>query len=374
MKKILHISNYYYPHIGGIESTAQNIVELLQETNQYEQVVVCFGDGPNIVNDIPIIRIPYKFIIQSQAISLRYRRTLKKTLRIFKPDLVIIHTPNPLVEFYFNTLKYKGRIIVYHHLDIYRQKVLKYLVKPTTNKTNKKADIIICSSQKYIDGSKELKKFKDKCMVIPLSYKQEELQLKENEIKEVEKIKEQYKGKKIIFYSGRHARFKGVRYALEAIKGMNDIVFLVGRVGPIHGNLIRKINRSENAVSLGLLEKQQFRIYLNACDIFVFPSLTKNESFGITLLEAIALGKPSITYNIPGSGVNYVSLNNVTGIECDNKSVVELKKAITELKDNEELRKKFSENGIKRARELFSFDKFRDSFINLVEAILKDIK
>lgn len=374
MKKILHISNYYYPHVGGIESTAKNIVELLQETHKYEQVVVCFGDGPNIVNDIPIIRIPFKMVVQSQAISLRYRRLLKKTMKIFNPDIVILHTPNPLVEFYFNTIKFYGKIIVYHHLDIYRQKVLKQFVKPTTSKTNKRADVIVCSSQKYIDGSKELRKYKDKCVVIPLSFKQEEIELKDNEKNEVKKIRDTYKDKTIIFYSGRHASFKGVRYALKAIEGMDDVIFLIGRVGPIHGNLIRKINRCNNAVSLGLLDRDQFRIYLNTCDFFIFPSLTKNESFGITLLEAIASGKPCITFNIPGSGVNYVSLNNVTGIECDNKSVIELRKAILTLKNNKKLREEYSDNGIKRANELFSFDKFKKSFIKLVDNLIKDIK
>lgn len=369
MKKILHIPNYYQPHVGGIESTAQNIVNVLKATNLYEQKIICFGDGPNEVDGVPVIRLSYSLKLFSQAISIRYAFALKKVIREFNPDVVIIHTPNPLVEHYFNRCQFKGKVIVYHHLDIYRQKILKYFVRPITEKLNKNADVIVSSSQKYIDGSKILQRYKDKCVVIPLCYHEEELKLDEFELAEKEKIREKYKGKTILFYSGRHARFKGVRYVLKAIKGMDDVVFLVGRVGPLHRRLENMILRTKNAESLGLLDRSQYRIYLNAADIFVFPSLTKNESFGITLLEAMASGKPCITFNIPGSGVNYVAPNNIVGIECDNRNVIEFKKAIVSLKENKRLCKAYSENGINRAKELFSYDKFAESIAHLVYEI-----
>lgn len=370
MKKILHISNYYHPHVGGIETTAKSIVETLKLANNYEQKVICFGDGPNIVDDIPVIRLPYLLKIASQAISFKYRSVLKKTIKEFNPDVIIIHTPNPLVEHYLNSCHYTGKIIVYHHLDIYRQKILKYFVRPVTHTTNKRADVIVCSSEKYIDGSKELKKYKDKCRVIPLCYKEEDLALTEEEVAEVNHIKEKYKGKTILFYSGRHARFKGVRYALWAARQFDDVVFLIGRVGPRYRMMDQQISYFKNAESLGLLDRSQYRIYLHAADIFIFPSITKNESFGVTLLEAIALGKPCITFNIPGSGVNYVSLNNITGIECDNRSVIELRKAIEKLKNDPELRKKYGENGKARAKELFSYKQFANSFYTLINEIL----
>ena len=370
MKKILHISNYYYPHVGGIETTAQSIVDTLKLTQNYEQKVICFGDGPNIVDEIPVIRLPYFLKIASQAISFKYRSVLKKTIEEFKPDIIIIHTPNPLVEHYLNRCHYTGKIIVYHHLDIYRQRILKYLVRPVTNNTNKRANIIVCSSEKYIDGSKELRKYKDKCRVIPLCYKEDDLALTSEEAIEVKRLKEKYKGKTMIFYSGRHARFKGIRYALWAIRPFNDIVFLIGRVGPRHFMMDRQISYFKNAESLGLLDRSQYRIYMHAADIFVFPSITKNESFGMTLLEAMALGKPCITFNIPGSGVNFVSLNNITGIECDNRNVIEFRKAVSKLKDDPELRMKYGKNGMERAKELFSYKQFADSFYSLINEIL----
>ena len=294
MKKILHISNYYHPHVGGIETTAQNIVDTLKRTKNFEQKVICFGDGPNIVDDIPVIRLPYLFKIASQAISFKYRGVLKKTIKEFNPDIIIIHTPNPLVEHYLNSCHYTGKIIVYHHLDIYRQRILKHFVRPITHNTNKRADVIVCSSEKYIDGSKELRRHKEKCRVIPLCYKDEDLALSEEEAIEVNHLKEKYKGKTILFYSGRHARFKGIRYALRAARPFNDVAFLIGRVGPRHVMMDRQIALFKNAESLGLLDRSQYRICMHAADIFIFPSITKNESFDYILRNRKELRKKKI--------------------------------------------------------------------------------
>ena len=45
--------------------------------------------------------------------------------------------------------------------------------------------------------------------------------------------------------------------------------------------------------------------------IFCFPSITRNEAFGIALAEAMYCGKPAVTFTIEGSGVNFVSLDGV---------------------------------------------------------------
>ena len=41
-KKVLQISNYYTPHIGGIEQTCQYLSEGLKD--EYEVKVICFSE------------------------------------------------------------------------------------------------------------------------------------------------------------------------------------------------------------------------------------------------------------------------------------------------------------------------------------------
>ena len=60
MKKILHIPNYYYPHIGGIEQTAGDCVSALAGED-VEQRVFCFnhekGTVTDEVNGVPVTRV-----------------------------------------------------------------------------------------------------------------------------------------------------------------------------------------------------------------------------------------------------------------------------------------------------------------------------
>ena len=50
MKKILHISKYYYPFSGGTEQIARDVVLALK--GEYEQKVIAFNDGKEDKVDI----------------------------------------------------------------------------------------------------------------------------------------------------------------------------------------------------------------------------------------------------------------------------------------------------------------------------------
>jgi len=44
------------------------------------------------------------------------------------------------------------------------------------------------------------------------------------------------------------------------------------------------------------------------------PSVSRNEAFGLVLVEVLFFGKPLITTNVEGSGMNYVNQDNITGL------------------------------------------------------------
>ena len=128
MKKVLHISKYYYPFRGGTEQIAQDCVNSL--VGKYEQKVICFNDKnedkTDTVDGIEVIRCAVFKTIASQGLSKSMGGKLKETISSFKPDIIIFHYPNPFVAHYL--LKYipkSCKLAIYWHLDIVKQKILK---------------------------------------------------------------------------------------------------------------------------------------------------------------------------------------------------------------------------------------------------------
>ena len=71
MKRVLHISKYYYPYRGGTEQIAQDCVNSLR--GQFEQKVICFHDENKDKTDeiggIEIIRAGCFATLASQGLS-----------------------------------------------------------------------------------------------------------------------------------------------------------------------------------------------------------------------------------------------------------------------------------------------------------------
>lgn len=92
---------------------------------------------------------------------------------------------------------------------------------------------------------------------------------------------------------------------------------------------------------------------LAAIDILAFPS--HEESFGITLIEAMAMEKPIAASN--NAGVLDIVINGKTGILIPPKDPVSLANAILGLMQNAELRQKLGVAGRNRVDEKFNIEK-----------------
>ena len=154
---------------------------------------------------------------------------------------------------------------------------------------------------------------------------------------------------------------------MRASKLLDDrFVVLIGGQGYLTQSLKTFAEGDGKVHFLGRLEEKYVNAYIQSCDIFCFPSITKNEAFGIALAEAMSFGKPSVTFTIQGSGVNYVSLNGVTGIEVENRNVEKYAQAIITLAENGELREKYGMAAKLRVKELFTNERFDENIKKLI--------
>lgn len=385
MKKILQISNYLYPHIGGIEQVARDFANAMKG-EPVIQKIICFNetasDGEYVCNrketvcdfvdDIEIIRCGCFVKVASQSLSLSYPFELKKVMDEFQPDIVVFHYPNPFVAHLL--LKYKRRnfkLLVYWHLDITKQRILGKLFHGQNLKLIKRADKILGATPKHVNESAYSSFFGNKKYILPYMIDESSLIISDEEIAEAKRIRDKYRGKVLGFFIGRHVQYKGLTYLVKASKILDkeNIHFLIAGSGELTESLMQEAKDDPKIEFLGRITDSQRRSYLYACDIFCFPSITRNEAFGLALAEGMYFGKPAITFTIPGSGVNYVSLNGVTGIECQNCDATAYAKALKKLADNAELREKYGAAAQQRVVEHFTTASFVKNVRMLIEQL-----
>lgn len=371
--RILHIPNYYNPHIGGIETVAEDIVNSLKD--KHEQRVICFKDSKGTVtenvNGVLVTRVSCIAKVASQSIAPGYKKELKKIMNEFKPEVVIFHYPNPFVAAFLRKyLKRNFKFVLYWHLDIVKQKVLGKLFNPQTKALLERADIVVSTSPNYVEGSKWLTKYKYKTTIIPCCVSDDIDNISEDVLVKSNQIKEENKNKTIVFALGRHVEYKGIIHLVNASKYLDDSfrIYIAGK-GPLIESLIETAKDDKKITFLGRVEQVDLKAYLNACDIFAFPSITKNEAFGIALAEALALGKASVTFTIPGSGVNYVSVNKKTGIEVPNMDDKAFADALIKLQHDESLRHQYEIAAKERCNNLFRYNEFKENINKMIEEL-----
>lgn len=372
--RILQISKYMYPYTGGTEQVARDVINSLKE---HEQKAICFSSDKTSKTDkvdgVEIRRVGCQCKIASQSIAFGYKKELEFILRDFKPEVVIFHYPNPFVARYLLKLLKrfpKCKLVLYWHLDITKQKFLKLFFNKQNKRLLQRADKIVATSPNYIEGSKYLSAYKQKCVAIPNCVSQEKTITSEIAKTRSEEIRSSAQGKTICFAYGRHVPYKGMEYLVRASKLLSDefIVYIAGS-GPLTNSLKKLASGDKKVIFLGKISNDELIAHILSCDIFCFPSITKNEAFGIALAETMSYAKPCVTFNIPQSGVNYVSLNGVTGIEVENGNVSAYAEAIDKLAKNPALREEYGKNAMERERELFTFEKFSKNVNNLISEI-----
>lgn len=387
MKKILQIINLTYPARGGMNRVAEDIMHALIGREDILQKIICFNDDAEdngistrrheTVHDelegVEVVRCASVAKISSQLISLTFHRELIRLMNDFSPDIVILHYPNPFAAHMLLPLlkkKKEVKFILYWHLDIVRQKILGRLFRHQNIKLLERADVVVATSRNYIQGSEYLSQYEKKCVVIPCCVQTDRILITPAVQSMAENIRREYQGKTISISVGRLVPYKGFEYLIEASEYLaDDFAVLIAGSGEGYAKLQKQIGGKPKVKLLGKISDEELSAYYLASDIISFPSITKNEAFGIALVEGMYFGKPAVTFTIPGSGVNYVNIDGVTGIECPNRDVKAFADALMRLKNDEELRSTLGCNARQRVLDNFLYSTFKENIINLIDKL-----
>jgi len=182
-------------------------------------------------------------------------------------------------------------------------------------------------------------------------------------------------GKLNILFVGRLEQRKGLPYLLKAYKQVkqeipNCRLIVVGpgtRYRKIYERLV-KHRGLQDVVFVGYASYDELPGYYKTADIYCSPA-TGRESFGIVLLEAMAVGTPVVASNIEGYA-NVVT-HGVDGLLVPPKDSRQLAQTLISLMSDESLRQQMGAKGILKAKE-YNWEHIARRVLNYYTRILSE--
>lgn len=364
--KVLQVNKLYYPWVGGVERVVQQLAEGLNDRTDMK-VLVCQAKGRASVekiNGVEVHRAGSLGMMFSMPISISFFREFKKLSK--DRDIVHFHMPFPLGDLACLLSGYKGKVVVWWHSDIVKQKKLMKLYKPILEKFLSRADVIIAATQGNIDGSDYLLKYRDKCVIIPFGVDKKTERESDKFIEQAKPFHKFSKSIKMLFV-GRLVYYKGCEVLIEAFKNVDNAELTIIGDGELKKSLeekVRQYGMTEKVHFLGNVNEERLHRAFEECDVLVLPSTAKSEAFGLVQIEAMSYGKPVINTNLP-SGVPYVSLNVITGITVPPNDVQALADAMNWMVEHNEERIEMGKRARKRVKDLYRMDDMLDKVLKI---------
>jgi rhamnosyl/mannosyltransferase len=358
--KILHVTKGFYPEtFGGIETFIDLLCTELKKSCEFG--LFCIGNKKEFYKykNVKIYKFKKNFEISSCPFSFKALTDFKNISSAY--DIIHYHYPYPFMDI-LNLFVYNKKKITTYHSDIVKQKFLKFLYFPLKMFFLYNQKLLIASSHQYAKSSKDLQYFKYKTKIIHFGSKQIKIKSSNNLEKE-----------KYILFIGALRYYKGLRILLEAAKFINYKIYICGTGKELNSLILLKQKlQLHNVFFLGYVSENNKNKLLKSCQLFVFPSNTRSEAFGFSILEAMAFSKPIISCKI-GSATSFLNINNKTGFVVEPNNPIMLSKKINFLLDkkNHKIKKKFGLKSFLRFKKYFSSKIMAAKYLKIYQLILK---
>jgi glycosyltransferase involved in cell wall biosynthesis len=160
---------------------------------------------------------------------------------------------------------------------------------------------------------------------------------------------------------GRLDRSKGFDYAIRALKFLeknsnkNFILKIAGSgyYEPVLRDLVKQLNLEDKVQFLGWIKNK--KEFFDAIDIFCLPS--KNEPFGIVILEAMKFAKPIISTDADGPIEILTHEKDCLMVDLNPSETIpeRIAKAVLRVVDEPDLMNKIIKNASEKLRDRFSY-------------------
>jgi rhamnosyl/mannosyltransferase len=371
--RVLQIGKFYPPVVGGIETVTYDLTQGLNAGGVPTDVLCSHVATKLVIEESDsgnkVIRMPTFCTSASTPLSPGMPACFRRIMNDY--DIIHVHLPNPMANLTLLLSGYDGKVLLHWHSDIIQQKKLLRLYKPLQSWLLRRADAIIATSPPYIDSSPFLSQWREKVKVVPLGINSSRL-LVDNGV--LENLRRRHKGRRIVFSLGRMAYYKGYQYLIDAaLHTPDDVIIIIGGAGKLLSDLrsrIENLGLGNKVELVGNIQENELGAYFEIADVFCLPSIARSEAFGVVMLEAMACGRPIIATDIPGSGVPWVNIDGLSGINVEPGDSRALADAIMRLLKDEALLKKLGGQALKRFEENFTAEGMVQATRQLYENIL----
>jgi len=323
--RILHLGKFHPPAVGGIELFVRDLAVAL-DARGAENLLLVHHHRPlrrscrETADGLPVVRTMTFGQLAYAPLAPSLPWHLLRLVRTFRPDIVHVHMPNTS-GFAALLLPPRLPVVLHWHADVVPSRIdakLALLYPPyrlLERKLLTRAAAVIATSQPYLDASRALAPFRDKCAVVPLGIDPGRLQRPAP--KRVADLRRSYGDRPLVVALGRFAYYKGFQHLVRAATELPQACVVIigdGPERPAVSRLVSDLGLTDRVFLPGQLPDAAAHEHLAACDLFCLPSVERTEAFGLSLLEAMAFGKPLLTTALAGSGVSWVNQDGQTGL------------------------------------------------------------
>jgi glycosyltransferase involved in cell wall biosynthesis len=278
-----------------------------------------------------------------------------------KQDVDIVNVnfdipPGPFAGLFYSKIKKVPLVVNYrgdwgeNYGGLFRKLAVSFCNKYLVDKLLCQADVIISPSERYIDKSRFLGKYRDKIVVIPNGINIDEFYIDYSK-KKCREMLNLSLDDKIILFVGTLGPHKGPDVLLKAMPMVvkstpNTKLVFVGD-GVMRNELetlSEKLGVKKDIKFVGYIgDITKKAMYYKSSDIFVLPTTGGHEIFGNVNLEAMACSIPIVASEI--GGVPDVVKDGENGLLVPPRDSKALADAIIYLLENEDVRKEMGKNG-----------------------------
>ncbi|MFX0170011.1 MAG: glycosyltransferase [Candidatus Hodarchaeota archaeon] len=383
--RITQVVHDFHPVVGGIETYAYNLAKGLVDAGHYVKVYTAHLPGLPWYELWDGIHI-HRFHAISRPFSYPFIPGLIPALIRDRCDLLHAHINSPMtVDFTAFSSRLTGLpLVITYHADALPSDIAtktrffhRWLSQVYWISRHIAANIarrLIVTSPIYLESSSFLQRYRGKTSVIPppvnpyfLASPLDSVHAKESFGFTAETP--------LLLFVGRLVAYKGLRVLLRAfrrvlVKIPTAQLLIVGG-GPLQSELQSTVTQhglSQAVQFLGVLSQRRLRDAYSACDLFVLPSRSRSEAFGIVLLEAMAQGKPVVATQV--GGIPYVVNDRETGLLVPPFDPIPLAQAIISLLQNPLYRHQLGLAGRERVRKHFTREPITKKLEALYYALL----